>query len=350
MVAEVRALRADLAARGRRDVAPSGRSPPARRHLRRVRALGRTRSARLRRGGQRHCPRPLGPAAPSGPRRGRRREVGGGLQRRGCRTAARHPQSPRRAQSPFDELAKARVDIARGQGLLPVDAKISVTDYTEQWLATLQVRPSTRADYVSYLRNRILPALGRRPLSWLRRSHIAAFVAGLVDEGLAASTVRHCSNVLSMVLRSACYDQVLHTSPCSRIKLPEIPGRTLPVLSPEQVHALLSAAPDCDRAVLTTAVGTGLRQGEILGLRLVHLNLLERQLAVEEQAMSPSGGQPFLTSDLKTPSSRRVLPLPQFVVLELARHLETYGAGSQGVVFANRRGEIWRRGSSNDSV
>jgi integrase len=182
-----------------------------------------------------------------------------------------------------DELAKVRVDIARGMGLLPVDAKISVADYAEQWLTTLQVRPSTRANYVSYLGNHILPALGRRPLSSLRRSHVAAFVAALVDKGLAASTVKHCYNVLSMILRSACYDQVLHASPCYKIKLPEIPGRTLPLLTPEQVHGLLSAAPDCDRAVLATAVGTGMRQGE-------HLNLLRRELAVEQQAMSPSGG------------------------------------------------------------
>jgi hypothetical protein len=43
-----------------------------------------------------------------------------------------------RAQA-VDELAKARVDIARGQGLLPVDATISVADYAEQGLATLQL-------------------------------------------------------------------------------------------------------------------------------------------------------------------------------------------------------------------
>jgi integrase len=116
------------------------------------------------------------------------------------------------------------------------------------------------------------------------------------------------------------------------------------------VYALLTAVPDCAKAVLAIAVGTGLRQGETLGLRLVHLNLLRRQSAVEQQAMTPSGGLPFLTSDLKTPSSRRVLPLPQFVVLEVARHLETYDAGNEGVVFANRRGGIWRRGSPNDSV
>ena len=41
---------------------------------------------------------------------------------------------PTRAQA-VDELAKARVDVARGQGLLPVDAKISVADDTERRLA-----------------------------------------------------------------------------------------------------------------------------------------------------------------------------------------------------------------------
>jgi hypothetical protein len=41
-----------------------------------------------------------------------------------------------------DELAKARVDIARGLGLLPVDAKATVAKYVEQWMATLQVRHS----------------------------------------------------------------------------------------------------------------------------------------------------------------------------------------------------------------
>ncbi len=128
-------------------------------------------------------------------------------------------RSPTRAQA-VDELAKARVDIPRGQGLLPVDAKISVADYTEQWLTTLQVRPSTRANYVSYLRNHILPALGRRPMSSLRRSHIAAFVAGLVDKGLATSTVKHCCNVLSMITRSACYDQGPVHEPLLRAQAP----------------------------------------------------------------------------------------------------------------------------------
>jgi integrase len=253
-------------------------------------------------------------------------------------------------QQAVDELAKVRVDIARGLGLLPVDAKTTVAQYAEQWMATLQVRVSTRVNYSAYLRNHILPALGRHPLSVLRRSHIATFVAQLVDKGLAPSTVRHCYQIVAMLMRSACYDRLLAASPCYKVKLPAVPGRTLPVLTPAQVQALLASAPDCDRAVLATAVGTGMRQGEVLGLRLPHLNLLRRELAVEEQAMTVHGMPPYITTDLKTPASRRVLPLPEFVVLELARHLERYGAGENGLVFPNRRGGIWRRGSFGDSV
>ena len=196
-------------------------------------------------------------------------------------------------------------------GLLPVDAKISVADYTEQWLTTLQVRPSTRANYVSYLRNHILPALGRRPLSSLRRSHIAAFVADLVDKGLAAVDGQ-------ALLQRAVDDHalgLLRPGPAREPLLQDqAPRDTRPhaaaAHAPSRCTALLAAAPDCDRAVLATAVGTGMRQGETLGLRLVHLNLLRRELAVEQQADEPSGGQPFLTSDLKTPSSRRVHPAP----------------------------------------
>ncbi|MDT7539905.1 MAG: hypothetical protein QOI82_3490 [Actinomycetota bacterium] len=253
-------------------------------------------------------------------------------------------------QQAVDALSKIRVDIARGMGLLPVDAKITMTEYSQQWLSTLQVRPSTRANYVSYLRNHVVPALGHRPLSSLRRSDIAAFVVVLVEKGLKPSTVRHCYNVVAMVLRSACYDRVLNVSPCYKIKLPQSTGRTLPVFTPTQVRLLLEAAYDADRAVIATAVGTGMRQGETLGLRLAHLNLLRRELAVEEQAMSPSGGQPYVTTDLKTAASRRVLPLPEFVVRAMARHLEIYGPGVDGIVFSNRRGQIWRRGSFNDSV
>ena len=249
-----------------------------------------------------------------------------------------------------DALAQARVDNARGTAILPAESRVTVSAYADRWMATLQVRPSTRAMYASHLKVHIRPLLGHRPLSSLRRSDIAAFVAQLCDRGLKPSTVRGTFNVLAMILRAAVYDRLLPVSPCYRIKVPAVTRRSLEVFTPQQVHALLDAVWDCDRAVLATAVGTGLRQGEVLGLRLTHVNLLRRELAVEEQAMTPPQGQPYITRELKTAASRRVVPLPQFVIHAVARHLEVYGAGPDGEVFLNRRGLVWRRGSFNDSV
>lgn len=167
----------------------------------------------------------------------------------------------------LDALAQARVDTASGSAVLPAQSKVTVSAYGERWMKTLQVRPSTRAGYDNHLRVHIGPLLGSRPLSSLRRSDIAAFVAALVDRGLAPTTVRSIYNVLAMVLRSAVYDRLLAVSPCYRIKVPASTRSTLQVFTPEQVHQLLEAAWDCDRAVLATAVGTGLRQGDTLGLR-----------------------------------------------------------------------------------
>jgi integrase len=58
----------------------------------------------------------------------------------------------------------------------------------------------------------------------------------------------------------------------------------------------------------------------------------------------------MVTERLKTPASRRLLPLPTFVVDARAAHVEQVGTGPDGLLFTNPRGEVWRRGSFNDSV
>lgn len=160
----------------------------------------------------------------------------------------------------LDALAQARVDTAAGTAVLPVESKVTVSAYGSAGVATLQVRPSTRAMYDNHLRVHIGPLLGHRPLSALRRSDVAAFVAVLVDGGLAPSTVRSIDNVLSMLLRSAVYDRLLAVSTCYRIKVPASTRRTLQVLSPAQVRLLLDAAWDCDHALLARQ---GLAAGQL---------------------------------------------------------------------------------------
>jgi integrase len=150
-----------------------------------------------------------------------------------------------------------------------------------------------------------------------------------------------------MILRSAVYDRLLVVSPCYRVKLPARPLRHLRVFTPDEVRLLLDSVKPEHRALLATAVGTGMRQGELLGLRRQQINFLRRELSVEEQCPTPSGGAPYLTPRLKTPASRRVVPLPQFAVEALSIHVATRGTREDGVMVRNPHGGLWRRGAIN---
>jgi integrase len=204
--------------------------------------------------------------------------------------------------------------------------------------------------YDSHVRNHIVPMLGRRPMAALRRTDLSAFVVDLTHKQLATATVVTIYRVLAMILRSAVHDRLLAASPCYKIKLPGMPPRRLQALTAEQVGDLLEHAPPRDYAALALGVGTGMRQGEVLALTLPHLRLLARELSVEQQCRGVPGGPPEITAELKTAASRRVLPLPQFVVTALARQIELYGLGPQQTVFFSPRGRLWRRGSFNETV
>lgn len=248
-------------------------------------------------------------------------------------------------------LARAQVAALDGTYVFRGDAKMTLAEYAPTWLASLRVEHNTMAGYRTYLKCQVLPHLGARAMSSLRRSDINAFVGTLVNKGLAPRTVRHIYALLAMMLRSAVYDRLLTATPCYKINLPAIPPSKLSILTPEQVTALLREARPDHYALLALGVGTGMRQGELLGVRLRAVNFLRRELWVEAQAKTPAGGgAPVISDRLKTPSSRRLLPLPAFVVDALAAHIERYGTGEDGVLFTNPRGEVWRRGSFNDSV
>lgn len=250
----------------------------------------------------------------------------------------------------LDASARARSMSLDGMGIAPVDGKTTLAVYIPRWVAAQQCRPTTIQMYSSHIRNHILPALGRRPMASLRRTDISAFVAGLAAKKLAPATLTTVYRILAMILRSAVYDRVLAESPCYRIKLPSRPPKTLQAFTPDEVGRLLDTAIDRNYSVLALGVATGMRQGEVLGLRLPHLRLLARELSVEQQCRITPGVGIEITSELKTKSSRRVLPLPDFAVSALARHLEVYGPGPQDLVFSTARGHIWSRGHFNDWV
>jgi integrase len=251
----------------------------------------------------------------------------------------------------IDEYARLRNAGREGTFIAPADSKLTFAAYATTWFAGLRVRPSTLANYRSNYRNHLEPAFGTVRMDRINRQQVLRFLADLHSKGLMPRTERAIYNQLRSILRSALHDRVLVASPCYKVTLPKVPPKEFAFLTPEQVEKLLSSATAGDFAVLATAVGTGLRQGELLGLTVDAVDLERGELIVRQQMVTPpTAGMPYLTPLLKTAAAHRVLPLPTFVIDALRTHLASFGTGENGLLFPNRKGAGWRRGSFNASV
>jgi integrase len=108
-------------------------------------------------------------------------------------------------------------------------------------------------------------------------------------------------------------------------------------LSEAEIRTLADAIDPFLRPLILTAGYTGMRFGELAGLRVKHLKQLERSISVEEGMTDVRGKQSF--GPLKTKASRRTVSIPQFLVDVLAEHLaQREGLSPDDLVFVSEKG------------
>jgi integrase len=175
------------------------------------------------------------------------------------------------------------------------------------------------------------------------------WVKGITDR-LAPSTVGVVHGVVSGIFRAAVRDRLIVANPCDGTRLPKATPSRVEPLPLETVHALADAVPARYRALVILAAGSGMRQGECLGLTVDRLDFLRRVVHVDRQLVTVTGRPSFLTAP-KTAASVRTIPLPQVVLDAIAAHLGAFPPLGDGFVFVTdarnpiRRtafGDVWR--------
>lgn len=200
-------------------------------------------------------------------------------------------------------------------------------------------RPTTAAHVETMLRRHVYPTLGDRPLLSILPSEIQALVKRL-STTLAPATVGVVHRIVAGIFKAAVRDRRLSASPCEGTKLPKAHRERLRPLSLEAVQALVDAVPDRNGALVTLAAGTGIRQGEALGLTVDRVTFLRRQITVDRQLVTMPDRAPYLAPP-KTEASVRVIPLPQVVVDALAAHLVRWP--TDGLLFTTEQSYPIRR-------
>jgi integrase len=234
-------------------------------------------------------------------------------------------------------LAKVITDLDGHAYVDPRAGRVTFAPAAEQWRAAQVHRATTVAQVETHLRRHVYPAFGDRALGSIRPSEIQAWVRRL-EQDLAPATIRVVYSFVAAIFRAAVRDRLIAASPCVDIRLPKLEPKRVTPLATERVEALIAAMPERYRALVTLAAGTGLRQGECFGLELDRVDFLRRTLRVDQQLVTMPGKPAYLAPP-KTPSSYRIVPLPQVVVDALAAHLAAFPAVPVEILDATHKPE-----------
>jgi integrase len=226
---------------------------------------------------------------------------------------------------PETEQKLAELRVLHQQGRLPVKSARKVQEYLKDWLEN-DVKPSLAPrTYENYELNvrRLDPYVGSIRLDGLKPDHIKAAYRGLLESGLSARSVQQAHRTLRAALRQAVKSEYLYRDPTFGVSPPRAREREDGILTPDEVRTLFTTTEGHYLYPLWVILATtGMRVGEALGLQWRDIDLEQGMVMIRRQAQ-PQKGNGVVLSELKTPASRRNLPLVPGTIAVLRKHLAT---------------------------
>jgi integrase len=227
-------------------------------------------------------------------------------------------------------------------------APLSVADFFEDWLqATIfSLRPRTFRRYCEYVRLHIVPTLGDVRLTSLDARQIQLLYSEKIAQGLSPMSVLHIHRVLRCALGQAERWGLVATNAAQLADAPRPERVEMTTLSPEEARRfLLAASGDRLAALYVLAITTGMRQGELLGLRWHDVDLEQRSIRVTG-SLQYVPGKGLTLATPKTRRSRRHVLLSETAAAALEQHrtvqfVEQASSPTwdhNDLVFPNRRG------------
>jgi integrase len=249
------------------------------------------------------------------------------------------------------KLTKAMAD--RDGGLVFDAGGTTVGDYLDRWLCDAvkdTVRESTYSRDKYLVTNHIKPALGRLKLKNLNALHLQGLYRDRLDSGLAGSTVQKIHHIVHKALAQAVRWSLIPRNPAESVKAPTpTPKEMHPLSAPEALRLLDAAQGDKLEALYVLAVHTGMRRGELLGLKGSDVDLDSATIRVRRTLTRTDNGRRLALGEPKTKKSRRTVRLTQRAVEALRSHRarqaeEKLRVGSlyqdQGLMFAGEGGGL----------
>jgi integrase len=286
----------------------------------------------------------------------------GHVRKRGSKWAfvldiGRDPETGKRKQKWFSgfktkreaerAMAEKVAEVSRGEYIEP--STMEVKEFFHMWLKE-EVKPN-RSDatfdlYKSFTNQHIIPGLGGIPLNKLTTIHVHQFLNALSEKGVSHTTSKYILRTVKVALNWALNMQLIPKNPAANLQVSaQQSGTGIKVWSREEVNHFLKAARNSKfYAAFYLAVTTGMRIGEILGLKWEDVDLDRGVVSIRRILQRTSAGIK-LVDQTKTAHSRRSVNISPTTVDVLKSHqvkqkeeMIRYNYRDADLVFTSRNG------------
>ncbi|PLS04004.1 site-specific integrase [Neobacillus cucumis] len=224
-------------------------------------------------------------------------------------------------------LAKFLSEFNKEGNISKIDPDISFGEYMEGWFIERRnlIERTTLNNQVAFYKCYIASFLGSKKLGELSPIILQNFANDLFkSKNLAAGTIHKIFDVLKVSLRKAVKLKIINENPCMHVELPKIRRKEMQVWNLQQVNKFLSEVKiirnsDQFFTAYLLAITTGMRQGEILGLRWKDIDF-DKKLIFVKQILTHDGKE--LKSGTKTVAGTRTISISENVCVQLLKAKE----------------------------
>ena len=184
------------------------------------------------------------------------------------------------------------------------------------------MRPSSHQTYRGYIDNHIKPNIGKVPLE---KGRVDRIESKHQEKGLSAKTVRNIHQIIASAMKLAKEQRLIATDPTEGCALPKLEHKEMQTLPVEQLASFLREAKESGVFELYYAeLATGLRRGELLGLKWEDIDFEHGSLRVKRQIARINGE--IVEAPLKTKNAYRTLPLADDTIQVLKQQRKKVGS------------------------
>lgn len=201
--------------------------------------------------------------------------------------------------------------------IAPTESNILLRDFINKWFNEYKVNTislNTRTNYKSRIDTHIIPKLGHYKLNKITNMIVQDFYNSLINEGQKPSSAKKIMETLSNCLKYAKKNKLIYNLPTD-IERVSVEKPKIEFWSKDELDFFLNEIKD---TYLYTPIFiellTGLRLGELCGLRWCDINFDTGYLNVKHQVVNDRVNNTLIFTDkLKTPTSYRVISLPNIL-------------------------------------